>query len=127
MNSQSLKGHSELLILTALAQAPRHGYALSEYLKGQLPEFKFGVGMIYPLLHKLEQKKQVKGEWKQVLGADRRVYSLTRQGKKALAAKKKEWRTFSTLITKMVRQPSQSTFTVSPPLWGGAGGGEKIS
>ncbi len=113
MNSQSLKGHSELLILAALAQTPMHGYALSGYLKGQILEFKFGVGMIYPLLHKLEQKKQIKGEWKQVLGADpstslrtsRRVYSLTKQGKKALEAKKKEWRTFSNLVTKIVSQP----------------------
>lgn len=116
MNSQSLKGHSELLILSALAQAPRHGYALSEYLKGQLPEFKFGVGMIYPLLHKLEQKKQVKGEWKQVLGADRRVYSLTRQGKKALDAKKKEWRTFSNLISKIVSRPITCSLPIHRPL-----------
>ncbi|MBI4093119.1 MAG: PadR family transcriptional regulator [Candidatus Kerfeldbacteria bacterium] len=106
MNRQSLKGHSELLILAALAVRPMHGYALSEYLKGQLPEFKFGMGMIYPLLHKLEQKKYIKGEWKQVLGADRRVYSLTKQGKKALQSKRREWRAFSSLITKAVAQSS---------------------
>lgn len=108
MDSQALKGHSELLILAALAQYPMHGYALSEYLKQHTDEtFKFGVGMIYPMLHKLEQKKFIKGEWRQVLGADRRIYSLTRQGKKMLQAKKREWFVFSSLVTKMVERPSQ--------------------
>lgn len=118
MNKESLKGHSELLILSALAQRPMHGYALSEYLKQHTDEtFKFGVGMMYPMLHRLEQKKYIKGEWKQVLGADpstklgtgRRVYSLSKQGKKALAAKKKEWTAFSSLVTKMI-SPAMMNF-----------------
>jgi len=55
MNQQLLKGHSRLLVLAALNKQPMHGYALSEYLQVEMAEaFKFGVGMIYPLLHKLE-------------------------------------------------------------------------
>lgn len=107
MNKESLKGHSELITLSALAVRPMHGYALSEYLKDQMPEaFSFGAGMIYPLLHKLEQKRLVKGEWKEVAGANRRVYSLTKQGRKMHETKKNEWRTFSKLMTKVIAQPS---------------------
>lgn len=107
MNKESLKGHSELIILSALAARPMHGYALSEYLKEQMPEaFSFGAGMIYPLLHKLEQKKLVTGEWKDVGGTSRRVYTLTKQGKKMHDAKKREWQAFAKLMTKMVTLPS---------------------
>ncbi len=107
LHKESLKGHSDLIVLSALAVQPMHGYALSEYLKKQMPEaFAFGAGMIYPLLHRLEQKKLVRGEWKEVAGADRRIYSLTKQGKKMLEARKREWHTFSRLMAKIIAQPS---------------------
>lgn len=104
MNKQLLKGHSELLILAALAREPMHGYALSERLRDELHDlFKFGVGMLYPLLHGMEKKKLIKGEWQAVEGADRRVYSLTKNGRKSLAAQKKEWQTFSSLVNSFVQ------------------------
>lgn len=107
MHKELLKGHSALLVLGALAQKPMHGYALSEYLKDAMAEnFRFGVGMLYPLLHKLEQDKLIEGKWETLAGQERRVYSLTRKGKKILAAKQREWRSFSALVTKMVNQPS---------------------
>lgn len=107
MNKELLKGNSELIILSSLARRPMHGYALSEWIKEQMPEsFKFGVGMIYPLLHRLEQKKLIKGEWRSVEGLERRVYSLTKQGKKILEAKKVEWKMFHSLVIKIVNQPS---------------------
>lgn len=84
-----------------------HGYALSEYLKQHTDaSFTFGAGMLYPLLHKLEQRRLVVGEWKEFGGTRRRVYRLTKQGQKTLAAKKRDWRAFSALITKLVNQPS---------------------
>ncbi|MBI3115472.1 MAG: PadR family transcriptional regulator [Candidatus Kerfeldbacteria bacterium] len=100
MNRELLKGHSELIILAALAQRPMHGYSLSEHIKSQVPEtFKFGVGMIYPLLHRLEQKNLIRGVWQGPGGMRRRVYSLTARGKKALAAKRDEWQTFQSMMT----------------------------
>lgn len=103
MNRELLKGHSELIILAALARRPMHGYALAEFVKHQMPEsFKFGMGMIYPLLHRLEQKKLVRGEWRDLAGLRRRVYSLTQAGRKALQAKRAEWRSFQSLMTKVV-------------------------
>lgn len=107
MNRQSLRGHTELIILAALADRPMHGYALSESLKQKADaSFAFGAGMLYPLLHKLERRTLIVGEWRRVLGADRRVYRLTRRGQKALAAKQREWREFRLLMTKLVNQPS---------------------
>ncbi len=103
MNQQLLKGTSRLLILTALAKRPMHGYALSEYLKEEMAEaFKFGVGMLYPLLHQLEKEKYIVGRWETFAGADRRVYALTKRGSKELSAKKKEWLMMTNLVGRLV-------------------------
>ncbi len=113
MNKEALKGHSELIILSALAKQPMHGYALSEYIKDEMAEaFKFGVGMLYPLLHKLEKEKLIHGEWQSwggvsgqtgsASGGSRRVYSLTRKGQKTLASKKRDWARFTATINSFV-------------------------
>lgn len=105
MNTQLLKGHSRLLILAALKKQPMHGYALSEYLKEEMAEaFKFGVGMLYPLLHKLEQEKFIKGQWEEFAGLKKRVYYLTNRGAKELAAKTKEWELMSTMVWRLVNE-----------------------
>lgn len=80
-----------------------HGYALSEYLKDEMAEtFKFGVGMLYPLLHKLEKDKYIVGRWEESAGLRKRVYQLTKQGKKELHEKKQEWNNMSLLVRNII-------------------------
>ncbi len=103
MDHQLLKGHSRLLILAALNTRPMHGYALSEYLKDEMAEtFKFGVGMLYPLLHTLEKEKCIIGYWEESIGLRKRVYRLTKQGKKELQTKKQEWNMMSLLVRNII-------------------------
>ncbi|MFA5051435.1 MAG: PadR family transcriptional regulator [Patescibacteria group bacterium] len=103
MDQQLLKGHSQLLVLAALQKQPMHGYALSEYLKDEMAEiFKFGVGMLYPLLHKLEKEKYIVGFWEESGGLRKRVYRLTRQGKKELNKKRQEWNNLSLLVRNII-------------------------
>jgi PadR family transcriptional regulator, regulatory protein PadR len=103
MDQQLLKGHSELLILAALHKQPMHGYALSEYLKEEMAEtFKFGVGMLYPLLHKLEKEKFIVGHWEESDGLRKRVYRPTKQGERELREKKQEWNNMSLLVRNII-------------------------
>ncbi|MFA6098984.1 MAG: helix-turn-helix transcriptional regulator [Patescibacteria group bacterium] len=107
MNKELLKGHSELIILSALAKKPMHGYVLSEALREAMPDmFQFGVGMLYPLLHKLERKRLITGQWLEVGHARRKVYSLTKNGKKQLASQSKEWRAFNQAINQLMSRSS---------------------
>lgn len=106
MNKEILKGHSELLVLTALSAGPLHGYALSQKLQQALPDlFRFGMGMIYPLLHKLEKKKLIVSDWQEFAGLKRRMYRLTRQGQRELVKQKNEWQLFNAGVTKILEQP----------------------
>ena len=49
-------------------------------------------GSLYPALHRLEQKKWLRAEWKQSeTGREARFYSLTPAGRKQLAEEKNSW------------------------------------
>lgn len=70
-----------LLVLTSLADGPKHGYAITRDVE-QLAEVKLGPGTLYGALARLEDKGLI-----EALPAEdrRRPYRLTEAGKDALA------------------------------------------
>lgn len=99
-----LKGHSETIILSALADGAKHGYAISQHIKTETSnQFSFTPGMLYPLLHALENKKLIQAKWLESRsGPKRKVYSITTKGKRTLALQTLEWKNFSILINGLV-------------------------
>ena len=99
MRGELIKGHLDLLLLSVLADEPRHGYAVIEELRSRSDEaFDLPEGTIYPALHRLENEGLLASRWDASTGRKRRVYQLTRQGGKALAARKKEWSGFASAV-----------------------------
>lgn len=98
MNPEALKGHLDTMILAVLTAGPLHGYAIIEQLKERsggslaLPE-----GTVYPALHRLEEAGCLSSAWSDS-GRRRRVYSLTRRGKRELGDRRHEWRAFSAVV-----------------------------
>lgn len=101
MKSELLKGNLELLLLAVLADAPRHGYAVIEELRRRggfdLPE-----GTIYPALHRLEAAGLAASRWSSESGRRRRVYSLTRGGRRELDSLREAWRGFNDAVAAVV-------------------------
>jgi PadR family transcriptional regulator PadR len=99
MRAEELKGHLDALLLAALEDGPRHGYAVMEALReatgGRLD---LPTGTIYPALHRLADAGLIAGSWSVVAGRRRRVYQLTVAGKRALAGKRAAWRDFAATI-----------------------------
>src|SRR5690349_15242503 len=98
MEAEDLKGHLDALILAVIAARPMHGYAVIEELRARsggtlaLPE-----GTVYPALHRLERSGLLSSAWSD--GARRRrVYSLTRAGKRELGVRRTRWREFSNTV-----------------------------
>lgn len=82
-----------MLILQILSLEPAHGYGIANRLQ-QISRSVVQVnqGSLYPALHRLEQKKWLKAEWKQSeTGREAKFYSLTISGRKQLAAEKDGW------------------------------------
>ena len=99
MAGDALKGHLDSLILAVLAAGPLHGYAAIEELKRRSAgTFDLPEGTVYPALHRLERAGLLDSAWTQAEGRRRRVYRLTRAGRRELAARREEWRGFARAV-----------------------------
>jgi PadR family transcriptional regulator PadR len=109
--AQALKGHLDVLLLAALEDGPRHGYAVKEALReGSGGRFDLPTGTVYPALHRLERAGLITGTWSEVDGRRRRTYELTPAGQRRLHADRGAWREFAAAISAIVeRRPWPAT------------------
>ena len=95
MKADTLKGHLDALVLAVLADEPLHGYAVIEALRRRSEgAFELAEGTLYPVLHRLEADGLLASSWSEAAGRRRRVYRLTRNGRRALARRREEWSSF---------------------------------
>ncbi|HET7551932.1 MAG TPA: PadR family transcriptional regulator [Gemmatimonadaceae bacterium] len=100
-----LKGTLDVLVLKALTWGPRHGYAVARWIEdattGQL---QVEDGALYHALHRLEKQGWVESEWG-VSEANRRAryYTLTRAGRRQLAAKTATWTRYAEAVFAALR------------------------
>ena len=98
-----LRGHLDGLLLAVLADAPGHGYELSQRLT-QRSGGELGVheGSLYPALHRLERGGLVESSWSTADGRRRRIYRLTSAGRRAARRSRQEWHAFSTAVDRVL-------------------------
>jgi PadR family transcriptional regulator PadR len=101
IDRQFLKGSISLLLLNLLSRGEMYGYEiLQEASRRSAHAFAFKEGTLYPALHQLEKKGQIKSVWRTAEnGRERKYYSLTPQGKRAAAAYEKQWQHLTGAIT----------------------------
>lgn len=93
-----------MLLLAALDEGEGHGYALIERVRVRSGDvFALTEGSVYPALHRLEAAGAVRSRWERDGGRRRRVYILTRTGRRRLAAERAEWRAFVRAVDLAVR------------------------
>ena len=104
LSKQMLDGNVETLILAILEAGPSYGYAivkeLNERAEGIL---QLGEGTIYPVLHRLQDKKLLAARWRLAEnGRQRKYYRLITKGRKALAANRRQWQMLSAVMGKVL-------------------------
>lgn len=100
MRAEELKGHLDAVLLAALEDGPRHGYAVIESLRQNTGgRLDLPTGTIYPALRRLEQAGLITGSWSVVGGRRRREYRLTAAGTRALTGKRADWLDFSAMVS----------------------------
>ncbi len=99
-----LKGHLDTIVLAALEAGPAHGYAIIEAIRARSGDtFDLPEGTLYPALHRLEAAGLLASEWTvPVSGHKRRVYTLTPDGRNALADRRTVWERFSQGVNAIV-------------------------
>jgi len=97
------KGSAELLILSLVEHEPRHGYELSKLIDSRSNgAIRFHVASLYPLLYRLEKRGWIEGRWVEKAGQRRRRYDrLTSEGRRVLAAQRRNWRQFVEAIARI--------------------------
>jgi PadR family transcriptional regulator PadR len=98
------RGALRALVLAALAQSAQHGYALARTLEERARgTWKIREGSLYPALHELELEGSVVARWtKGPDGRKRRVYALTRAGKRAARGARDEWIAIADMLKAML-------------------------
>ncbi|MGI9075208.1 MAG: PadR family transcriptional regulator [Bryobacteraceae bacterium] len=87
------QGTLDLLILQVAALGPIHGYAIAQRLQ-QVSRDALQVlqGSLYPALHRLENKRFLKAQWKESeTGREAKFYSLTAKGRAQLRVETANW------------------------------------
>jgi PadR family transcriptional regulator, regulatory protein PadR len=93
IDREFLKGSVRLLLLNLLSRGEMYGYEiLQEASRRSANAFEFKEGTLYPALHQLEKKGQIRSQWRMAKnGRERKYYSLTARGKKAAKEYEKQW------------------------------------
>lgn len=103
VNRELLKGSTDLLVLSILENENMYGYQMIKKIKTKSEDlFEFQEGTLYPILHKLEEKKYISSYWDEVSGKKRKYYEITTEGKKHYIAKKEEWKKFSENVNQVI-------------------------
>jgi len=87
------QGTLDMLVLRILSLGPTHGYAIAQRIE-QISRnaVQPNQGSLYPALHRLEQRKWLRSEWRpSETGREAKFYSLTRAGEKQLVLEKESW------------------------------------
>ena len=91
-----VSGSTAMLLLKLLSEKDMYGYEMIETLRERTQNvFELKAGTLYPLLHSMEAKALLSVYEKEVGGKVRKYYSITKQGRKLLAEKQDEGKTYA--------------------------------
>jgi transcriptional regulator len=101
-----LRGTLDLLILKALTWGPRHGYAVTSWIRETTHgELEVDDGALYQALYRLEQRGWLAAEWG--LSENNRkakYYALTAAGRRQLKAQVSMWDRYARAVGRVLRE-----------------------
>ncbi len=103
-NPDLLRGTVESMVLRVLRDKPDHGYGIGQSLAKAMGDLgAIEDGSLYPALYRLERRGLIRGSWGRS-DANRRArfYALTPKGRRALAARTREWAAFTGVVSRLL-------------------------
>ncbi|MFP5299421.1 MAG: PadR family transcriptional regulator [Actinomycetota bacterium] len=99
------------LVLAILSEGESYGYAILKRVRELSDgELEWTDGMLYPLLHRLSRLGYVTTEWRTPPeGRRRRYYSITNEGRAALAEHRRQWTTVTRALDGVLRSAGRLT------------------
>ncbi len=97
-----------LLVLSTLREEGKHGYQIAMDVEDDsngLVQFRHGT--LYPILHRLEGEGLIRGSWSKGRGRRKKVYSLTRPGRKYLQGESHRVRGIMSRLQNLLQMPEE--------------------
>ena len=102
MNTQLKKGILDMLVLAMLEHTDRYGFALVERVSRHV---EIAERTIYPLLKRFRDDKLVTTYLREsTMGAPRKYYRLTDEGRTYLADTKAEWKQMTAAVDRLLEE-----------------------
>ena len=101
INKELTAASATPLTLSVLEAGDNYGYAIIKRVK-ELSQgsIEWTEGMLYPVLHRLEQQELIESYWQGESGERRRkYYRITEKGRVMLAVLMEQWRTVDAALT----------------------------
>ena len=91
------------LVLSILGEGESYGYALIQRVRALSGGgIEWTEGMLYPVLHWMEDEDLIEAEWREAeTGRKRKYYRLRKEGRKALQDEQQQWLTVHETLTKL--------------------------
>jgi PadR family transcriptional regulator PadR len=91
------------LVLSVLTEGEIYGYALIQRVREiSNGKIEWTEGMLYPVLHWMEEEELIESEWREAeTGRKRKYYRLRKEGRKALQKEQEQWMTVHETLTKL--------------------------
>ena len=99
-----IAGTLDMLILHALRRGSAHGYAIARFIEDASSDvLRVEEGALYPALHRLEVRGEVRSQWG-ISENNRRAkyYRLTVLGRRVLDSEASHWRRLSAAVTRVM-------------------------
>jgi PadR family transcriptional regulator PadR len=111
IHGDKLRGHLETMILSTLEGGDAHGLEILHRLEDAgCGLLRLKEGSLYPALYRLEEAGKVEADWEEEphgrRGARRRIYRLTKKGKRELEQGRAEWQQFVSIIGGILGAPA---------------------
>ena len=106
LSKELVAASTEPLILSLLSRGESYGYALIQEVKRLSGDkIEWTDGMIYPVLHRMEDEGWIASRWGEAEnGRKRKYYSLRNDGKKALRGQREQWTMVSAVFERLWKE-----------------------
>lgn len=99
-----MQGTLDLLVLHALADGPRHGYDVVDWIRVVTRDaIRIEDGALYASLHRMEGREWLEAEWRSSpKGRRAKYYRLTAEGGRQLRKGDRSWVQFSDAVFRVI-------------------------
>lgn len=103
LSKELVAASTTTLVLSILSEGENYGYALiqrvMELSDGRI---QWSEGMLYPVLHWMDEQKLIESEWREAEnGRRRKYYRMRKEGRRALHAERQQWHTVYATFNKL--------------------------